>query len=241
MTFANTMLWLTVVVILGLFVYELVLFSQGFSAPDPREEESIVDPYAELSSVAVGQLVFEAQGCQACHLVDLKGGSIGPSLDHVAIRRNAEWIKGHVTNPRKDTPGTFMRSFALSDQELDDLAEFLGTFTADRQGPASAGEVMLDPPERFTADQVERGKQLFRTSGCIACHRIGSEGGVIGPNLTHEAQRLRTDEWHVEHLKNPVSVYVFGPPPRVSWPMPGFDRLSDEDLIALVAYLQSLK
>ena len=89
--------------------------------------------------------------------------------------------------------------------------------------------------------QVERGKELFQTQGCVACHTVGDQGGAIGPDLTHEAQRKRSDEWHLRHLIDPLSVYVIGATKNITWPMPGFAHLPQEDLKALVAFLQSLK
>jgi mono/diheme cytochrome c family protein len=31
---------------------------------------------------------------------------------------------------------------------------------------------------------------IIRGAGCTGCHKIGSEGGAIGPNLTHVGSRL---------------------------------------------------
>jgi putative heme-binding domain-containing protein len=37
---------------------------------------------------------------------------------------------------------------------------------------------------------ADRGKRLFSETGCAQCHRIGSEGGFIGPDLTAVAARF---------------------------------------------------
>jgi len=31
---------------------------------------------------------------------------------------------------------------------------------------------------------------IFRGAGCVVCHKIGSEGAAIGPDLTHVGARL---------------------------------------------------
>ncbi|MGH7569393.1 MAG: c-type cytochrome, partial [Gemmatimonadales bacterium] len=31
---------------------------------------------------------------------------------------------------------------------------------------------------------------LFRLGGCVGCHKLGAEGGVVGPDLTHVGARL---------------------------------------------------
>ncbi len=36
----------------------------------------------------------------------------------------------------------------------------------------------------------ENGKKLYRHSGCVNCHRLGSEGGSLGPDLVEVVERL---------------------------------------------------
>jgi cytochrome c len=36
----------------------------------------------------------------------------------------------------------------------------------------------------------ERGKELFKTASCLSCHRLGKEGGNLGPDLTEVRQRM---------------------------------------------------
>jgi quinol-cytochrome oxidoreductase complex cytochrome b subunit len=38
--------------------------------------------------------------------------------------------------------------------------------------------------------QYEAGKELVAGSGCLACHKIGENGGTLGPNLTHIGERV---------------------------------------------------
>jgi len=91
---------------------------------------------------------------------------------------------------------------------------------------------------------AERGKAVFARSACIGCHTIqGVSPGVIGPNLTHVGSRktiasglFPNDSAHLARwiadapsLK-PGSLMTRMQPP-----------LTDADIAALVAYLQSLK
>ena len=34
---------------------------------------------------------------------------------------------------------------------------------------------------------------IIRGAGCTGCHKIGGEGGAIGPDLTHVGSRLSTN------------------------------------------------
>jgi len=40
------------------------------------------------------------------------------------------------------------------------------------------------------APDLQRGKQMFATARCLVCHRVGTEGGVSGPDLTGVARRF---------------------------------------------------
>ena len=44
--------------------------------------------------------------------------------------------------------------------------------------------------EMTVAPQYEAGKEAVAGAGCLACHKIGENGGSLGPNLTHIAQRV---------------------------------------------------
>ncbi len=198
-----------------------------------------------------GWIVFKAQGCLACHNLDLVGGALAPSLDNLGVRRgDANWLREKILNPHASVPGTYMPAFRhLSERELNGLVEFLKTLTPKRQSPDNTRTATIEIPKdepgqpRFSMVQIERGKELFRAQGCLGCHTINGlyEGGIVGPNLTHEALRKRTDEWQLRHLIDPLSVYVVGDTPGVPWIMPSYRQLSEDDLWALVAFLQSLK
>ena len=51
----------------------------------------------------------------------------------------------------------------------------------------SALAVLNEQP--LTGRSLENGRKMFSAGMCVACHRFGSEGGGIGPDLTHLAKR----------------------------------------------------
>ena len=88
--------------------------------------------------------------------------------------------------------------------------------------PFGAGRLVVPP----ASDPAEYGKQLFIANNCASCHGLDGSGGIVGPSILGKtAKKLRTTT-HV------------GPKG-----MPAFadGALSDADLEAIVAYLNSVK
>lgn len=52
---------------------------------------------------------------------------------------------------------------------------------------------------------LERGRRLYRETGCLACHLFKGEGGVTGPDLTLAANKFSTREL-LEHVAEPSKV-----------------------------------
>jgi cbb3-type cytochrome oxidase cytochrome c subunit len=76
------------------------------------------------------------------------------------------------------------------------------------------------------------GRILYRQEGCFMCHQLDGEGGTLGPDLSVQATRKRADDWLIGHFKNPPG-YTKGSI------MPSYKNLTEEQLHALVAFLQS--
>ncbi len=97
------------------------------------------------------------------------------------------------------------------------------------------------PPKGSLA---ERGQDLFTHGACIACHTIAGvpqARGIVGPNLTHVGSRMmlagatlpNTEEWLRRWITNAPGLK----PGSLMPAMP----LPDDQVAALVAYLQSLQ
>lgn len=94
--------------------------------------------------------------------------------------------------------------------------------------PAAVTHAALDPV------LVNKGQTLFDQNGCTACHKVGGQGGAVGPPLDGEGTRRPDLDWQVQHLKDPAAV-------TKGSTMPSYKQLSERDLRALANYLASLK
>ncbi len=83
---------------------------------------------------------------------------------------------------------------------------------------------------------ISAGKAIYASNGCAKCHAIGGQGGQKGPDLSKVgAEKEHTSSWLMAYVKNPKSQ---NPNSR----MPSFDnRINNNDLVTLGAYLASLK
>lgn len=87
------------------------------------------------------------------------------------------------------------------------------------------------------------GKRLFESGACIACHTVagGPAQGRIGPDLTHFASRSTFAGSLFERTDENVAAWLRDPPGRKPGAkMPNLG-LSDREIEALVAYLQTLE
>ncbi len=172
----------------------------------------------------------------------------GPDLSFIGRRiADMTYQIDHLVDPRKYKPDSIMPSYShLSERDRRDLAAFLVTLGNSKDqllqgGTAGAGAldtVDLDP-------QVRLGAELYRSQGCVGCHSI--DGRVnVGPTWkgTWGTEReiegggsvIVDAEYLRESILKPNAKIAKGYPAA----MPPFDRLSDEEIDALIAYIESL-
>jgi cytochrome c2 len=82
------------------------------------------------------------------------------------------------------------------------------------------------------AQAESKGEQIFKQK-CAMCHIVNGKGGVIGPDLTKVAAKLKEGDLKVQ-LENPKKK-------NPSTSMPSFKSLPKGDMDALLAYLKTLK
>ncbi len=125
---------------------------------------------------AAGHRLFSEKRCIMCHQARGIGGVIGPRLDGLRAESPidiAAAFWNHAATMEHEMQERGIARPALTGQDLDDLLAFL------RAGSPSpeAGAVNVLP------GNADAGRALFRTKGCVRCHRVGGEGGTRGPDL----------------------------------------------------------
>jgi cytochrome c5 len=99
-----------------------------------------------------------------------------------------------------------------------------------------------------TADMVKVGRQIMEGKGfCLTCHTIGKTGALRFPDLAGVDVRAKTRvpglndvEYFAQSMYDPTAYVVPGFPPA----MPPINKppiaLSDQEILCVIAYLQSL-
>jgi mono/diheme cytochrome c family protein len=227
---------------------------QKFSEPDleavtlfmlSQTGETAPGYYASMKvipSAREGQRLFQQKGCIGCHAVAGKGGTVGPALDDVGLRRSPEWMVQHFREPQAVSPGTVMPQFSFTEGEARALTEFLLHL---REQKVESNLPSLMSP-------VERGREVFRKYGCAGCHGIDAKGGVPNPNaktaelvpdLIRVAEGYTKDELKERILKGQREISALDPkrPPPPLYMPPWGGIINDAEADDLIAYLLSLK
>ncbi len=101
----------------------------------------------------------------------------------------------------------------------------------------------LATPGQPTSPDAQKGAQVFATSACVGCHTISgtAAAGKVGPNLTHIGSHQTLAGAVLENTPQDLATWLKDPPAvKPGSIMPNL-HLTDEQVNALVAYLESLK
>lgn len=117
-----------------------------------------------------GQDLFVDKGCVQCHAVRGAGGRTGPDLGRTQAKGSffeiATGLWNHSVTMQEKMKELRVPRPRFSDDELADLVAFIYFLN------------YFDEP-----GDIRQGKILFTEKHCIQCHRVGEEGGNLGPRL----------------------------------------------------------
>jgi mono/diheme cytochrome c family protein len=177
------------------------------------------------------------------------------------------WFMRKLRHPRMLNPGvrpeelpegeeevfpTTMPHFGLTEDEIRALTVYLLSLTAHDFPSSYVRPPKPEPVPTYTSD-IEHGKAVFEKFGCTACHGVEGVGGRRNWNagLGQEVPSLLYVKAYYGHDVDSLKHLIRNgrqPVPRAdaTRPQPGLympawkDRISEEELDALVAYLFSL-
>jgi cytochrome c551/c552 len=168
----------------------------------------------------------------------------GPSLRHIAEKVGPTWMYDWIREPADFRPNTRMPRFFGHWDHLDaderalaeryEPVEILGvvTYLLKRSQPLEFVEPSA-PIENADDAAVERGKRLFETRGCLACHAhadFPAGKATQGPELSNLADKFSLPDtpaarrWLYSWLRSPMNYH-----PRTKMPDLDLRPIAQED------------
>ncbi len=195
--------------------------------------EAVRDAHPGITS-ETGEEIFTSLGCIVCHQQSFGiewDTKIGPDHSFEGARATPEWLDEHLRSPKPVRafgyfPGSGSRhpDFQLTPSEVEILGEYLRNLKGDLD--TATAYVEPEPFLRFSAMKAET--LLRDKQPCLGCHRLGDDGGRIGPDLSSLSARVQP-EYVVQVLRDPLGILSETLMPKVDMP--------DTTLILLTNYL----
>ncbi len=156
--------------------------------------------------VNLGKQLMRDRGCRACHIINGRGGSIGPDLTHegeknpeqydysrlTSVQSLFSWQVAHLQNPKSFTADSVMPDFGFNTNQAQAISLVLMSWR-DAELPAELlpGAILRDIPTPEEAEQeriMQEGEgKFFVEKTCFICHDVSSFGIIsatkIGPDL----------------------------------------------------------
>jgi cytochrome c2 len=153
------------------FRSEPIPYDHLFHDPGKLPARFAVDRAAER-----GRFFFEEYGCLKCHQADARDqlaaglqSRIGPDLSQVGGRATPGWLHHWLSDPQLFRPGAAMPRMFADDEAGKVELYAVSRYLASRIGPGGKPPAKPANPKELEA-AVKRGRELFGSAGCIACH-----------------------------------------------------------------------
>lgn len=175
-------------------------------------------------------LLLDKYQCYSCHRINGRGYNLAYDLSIEGSRVQRKWLYDYLMVSYSIRPILVERMpvFRFSPHEAEVLTDgIIAQFVSPK--------IPKNLEREFTPHMVKLGERIFDGKGCMACHIIGEKGGYVGPSFTigaNAGDKLQAG-WVYLWLKNPQAIVQEVLEPNYN--------LSDEEALALTAYLMNLK
>jgi putative heme-binding domain-containing protein len=160
-----------------------------------------------VAAVAFGQALPDGKGkaefertCTTCHTV---------AMSTRLNKSHDEWV-GIVND-------MVSRGAQGSQADLDNVVLYLTTNFGPSKGGAAvstsvnvaasaAVPIQATPAIALSSSEIDRAKRVIQANGCTGCHRVGSEGSYLGPNLNSVGTRQKPEGIRASILSPPSTV-----------------------------------
>ena len=215
---------------------------------------------AEAPLLSKGKKLFTDVGCWGCHPIEGYNdlAKRGPTLTNIASKTTRGWMTTWISYPKAWRPATRMPNFwpgavdagavphpegktdeqvlaaqqKLREQEVAAIVAYL--WTSSEKAPLLAA---IAPK-----GDAAKGKELFESVGCKACH-VTEKGSEARRSEGSKERDYAPNLWNIADKAKPEWIYSWVKNPKAMWPetkMPDL-RLSDAEAANLTAYLLTLK
>src|SRR5579863_2125138 len=144
-------------------------------------QQGIRNPRTTPEDIAAGAKTFRSN-CAPCHGLKGQGGR-GPNLASGRFYHGAS-DADLLTNIADGIPGTEMPSLFYMEDRIWQIIAYIRSLNVSAERPAG---------------DLARGLDIFRSKGCIGCHRVNGQGGRLGPDLS-QIGKTRS----LEHLRQSI-------------------------------------
>jgi cytochrome c2 len=170
---------------------------------------------AGMAAINRAKRLIQDKGCRACHVVNGRGGTIGPDLTEVGDKAPEQydysrlsgqktafaWHVAHLKDPRALVTDTVMPNFHLSTEE----AQALAMLTLSWRRVALPARYLPGAPRTDPQTVEEAAAELrmkegpgawFVQTGCFVCHSVAALGvkspAQIGPDLSTAVEDVQS-------------------------------------------------
>jgi mono/diheme cytochrome c family protein len=206
----------------------------------------VVPGYDKLSDKDIaGEVLMGELNCVACHSAESAAAQrlnskTAPDLNEAGKRLTPQYLQAFLNDPHGTKAGTMMPDVLNGAANKAQIVEELTHFLISKGGPVVTstdaligGELAGDKNEPLPGGgeaEVEIGKNLFHTIGCVACHAPENAGDLAATSVPLGNLAMKTTVTALtDFLKNPHKA-------RPSGRMPNL-RLSEGEAKSLAVYL----